>query len=71
MGDNITERELALARSKVMSDCLGKSRMMENLNKEIEKLININRRSIRKFKKFEISFWPPKLSWEWEFPFKK
>lgn len=65
----IPDRELALVKSKTTSMIFG-SALLKYMNDELEKLNATYRKGIRKFKALEIQAWPPKMRWEWEFPFK-
>lgn len=66
----ITDRELALAELKLIQDDPHYAKLKPMID-QIEKFFLENKPARRVLKKFEISIYPPKITLEWEFPFKK
>jgi len=71
---DITDRELALAKLKMFDECYnqdGSIVSLKSIIKHMEKLIKENKAARKELKKFEIQVWPPKITIEWEFPFRE
>jgi len=68
--DGITKRELALAQLKAIQKQYHIESLEPMIN-QIEQFFKENRAARRVLKKFEIGIWPPRITIEWEFPFKK
>ena len=66
----ITDRELALAELKLIRDDPDYAELKPMID-QIEQFFKENKSARRVLKKFEISIYPPKITLEWEFPFKK
>lgn len=66
----ISNRELALAELKLIQDDPRYVKLKPMID-QLEQFIKENRLGRRVLKKFEISIYPPKITLEWEFPFKK
>jgi len=66
----ITDRELMIAQLKAIDDMYD-SKRLKPIIKHFDQLIKENKAARKVIKKFEIKLWPPKITIEWEFPFKK
>jgi len=66
----ITDRELALAELKLIQKDPHYKKLKPMID-QIEQFFKENKSAHRVLKKFEISIYPPKITLEWEFPFKK
>jgi len=66
----LTDREITLAKLKSLND-IYKIKSLKPFIKHFEKLMNENKAARKVLKKFEIKLWPPKITIEYEFPFKK
>jgi len=66
----ITDREIALAEMKALDD-LCDVKALKPFIKHFEKLMIENKAARKVLKKIELKLWPPKLTIEYEFPFKK
>jgi ABC-type hemin transport system substrate-binding protein len=68
--DGITDRELALVKLKTIQETYHIDSLKPMIH-QIEQLMKENKAARRVLKKFEIGIWPPRITLEWEFPFKK
>ena len=66
----LTDREIALAQLKALDD-LYNVKALKPFIKHFEKLMNENKQARKVLKKIELKLWPPKLTIEYDFPFKK
>ena len=65
----ITDRELTLAQLKSIDDIYD-VKSLKPIIKNFEEIIKENKAARKVMKKIEIKFWPPKITIEWEFPFR-
>jgi len=47
------------------------TKKLKPIIKHFDQLVKENKAARKVIKKFEIKFWPPKISIEWEFPFRE